>query len=194
MSILQGLQRHYHRFRTADGEARVFLIRRRYIPKLSWVLALPFLWVLAVQLRIGLGILKPWVHIRFGRIRSQSLGTWLPPMEIYLCERDAGMHPKNSWDVFYHYNRERHLLKDPPKFKNQVPNRQLDIMLSRKLRIGQWASAADSLNRMFPSSSEKFLVPPPPALSTIELGYTVSLPMWNLQQRKNNGAYLNCAN
>lgn len=90
---------------------------------------------------------------------SQSIGTWDIPMELYLCEKDAGVHPKKSWDVFYHFDPDRHTLINPPKITQMVPNRQVEKMIGDNLRIVQPVSVLDSLNRMINPGSSQFSVP-----------------------------------
>jgi hypothetical protein len=114
---------------------------------------------LALLLRLVLVLLKPLVHVRFGRMYSQSIGTWDIPMELYLCEKDSGVHPKKSWDVFYHFDPDRHTLINPPKITQMVPNRQVEKMIGDNLRIVQFGSILDSLNRMISPGSRQFSVP-----------------------------------
>lgn len=156
MIAVSGLQRHYKRFRDADAEARVFLIQRRYIPRLLSFIFLPLRLLLAVLLRAALLALKPVVHIRFGRYNSASLGIWAIPIELHLCEKDAGIHPRRCLDIFYHFNNMRFMLKNAPRPKEQVCNQQLHAMYRRKLRIAQVAATLDGLNRMLPRGSEAF--------------------------------------
>jgi len=159
INIPSVINRQVNQFRHADSQAKVFLVRRRYLPGLLWRLAFPFSMVLALLLRLALLALKPLVHVRFGRMYSQSIGTWDIPMELYLCQKDAGIHPKNSWDVFYHFDPDRHTLVNPPKITEMVPNRQVEKMIGSNLIIVQPVSVLDSLNRMISSGSSQFSVP-----------------------------------
>ena len=65
--------------------------------------------------------LRPLVTIRFGSLRSERIGHFAGNTEIYLSERDLGMHGSKTHDVFY-------IL--PP-----VCNEQLKRMWERTLNI-----------------------------------------------------------
>ena len=159
MTYVDGIRRHYKRFRKGDAETRLFLIRRRYIPELVSAALAPVRLVLAVILRVALQLLRPLVHIRFGRCPTHSIGAWGIPMELYLCQKDLGMHPKRSLDLFFHHNNVRHMIKNPGRIQDQACNKQLETMLNRKVRMLQFASTLDGLNRMLPNGSSLFTVP-----------------------------------
>lgn len=75
---------------------------------------------LAIMAIILVRILRPVIIIRFGGLPTQRLGAFAISPETYLCERDAGFHPKRSFDIFYHHS--------------QTCNEQLKKMWSRRLK------------------------------------------------------------
>ena len=162
--ILAGLvtraRKEYVYLRDADKQTRVLRFSRGYFPKLQFLVSLPLLLVLAVCLRIGLKILKPLVHIRFGRVWAFQLGGQTVPTELYLCEVDAGMHPRRAFDIFYHHRREvyNRALVTPRKPEDLVANKQLDVMIRRRLRVAEVARPLDRLNRLLPGRTREFSV------------------------------------
>lgn len=46
--------------------------------------------------------LRPLVVVRFGPLRSNVFGLLTFETEVYLCERDAGIHGTRFLDPFYH--------------------------------------------------------------------------------------------
>lgn len=151
------LQRKYNSLKSIDPEARGLFVKR-------WLLSVlfhPLFLVLAVCLRIGLRILKPVVHIRFGRLWSYSVGGFSLPTEVYLCQRDAGMQPRHCRDIFYHYNHIWDMLKPNIRQEALISNQQLDRMFRPKLRLWEGARYLDKLNRMLPRGSGDFIVEMP---------------------------------
>ena len=66
--------------------------------KASLLLTLP----LAVPIVILARLIRPLVLIRFGLLNGPPIGHLAAETELYLCERDAGMHDERAVDVFYH--------------------------------------------------------------------------------------------
>jgi putative glycosyltransferase (TIGR04372 family) len=93
-------------------KATTLICYHRVIHKL--VLLIPLL-----PLVILLRLLRPIILIRFGLLDSRRLGHYAANVELYLCERDAGFYPKNSFDIFFN---------NDPSF---VCNKQLEIMWRR---------------------------------------------------------------
>ena len=89
-------------------------------------------------------VLRPFVLIRFRRLVSTRIGHFAVNTEIYLCERDAGMHGNRTMDIFYH---------DSP-----ISNQQLRNMWNRALTVIALARWVDSVSRRLPGS-EKHIVP-----------------------------------
>ena len=117
---------------------------------------LPVFIPLAVVLRVVLRAIKPWVHVRFFRWSSCSLGIWAIPTEVYLCERDAGLHPKKSFDLFYRYDQNAYGLKFSVRRQSAVCNKQLDRMFRSRVRFWQGAQFLDYLNRLMPDGGKEF--------------------------------------
>lgn len=91
---------------------------------------------LAMPVVLAARILRPVVVIRFGPLISIRIGHFAPAPEVYLCERDAGMHGRRIFDTFYHI---------PP-----ISNWQLKKMWDRTLRIWRFAARLDWLSRKMP--------------------------------------------
>lgn len=81
-------------------------------------------------------LLRPFVVIRFATLVSSRIGHFAANTEIYLCERDAGMHNPRSIDIFY--------LTLP------ICNQQLKRMWVRNLHIFNFVMWIDRLNRCIP--------------------------------------------
>ncbi|MBI3317666.1 MAG: TIGR04372 family glycosyltransferase [Candidatus Omnitrophica bacterium] len=131
---------------------------KRIFRKLAAPASLP----LALFLRIALRSLKPFLHIRFVRWSSCSLGTWAIPTEVYLCQRDAGTHPRRSLDIFYHFDRDAHVLYPSDRRKSRIANEQLDKMFRPHLHLWDGARFLDSLNRLLPRGGDFLYTLPQP--------------------------------
>lgn len=109
---------------------------RRLVNEVAFLLSLP----VALPAVLLVRSLRPLVRIRFGALISLRIGHFAANTELYLCERDAGIHPPNAIDIFYHMK--------------PICNRQLQKMWERtgKLRIVQLASVLDRINRLLPGS------------------------------------------
>ena len=90
--------------------------------------------------------LRPLVLVRFGPLRSERLGHFTANTELYLCERDAGMHSLRTFDIFYH--------------ASPVCNQQLKKMWDCTLHVSRFARPVDRLNRRLPGG-ENHVVPMP---------------------------------
>jgi len=88
-------------------------VKRRAITLLLVSLAIPII--------IIVRLLGPFITIRFGKLRGDRIGHFASNTELYLCERDAGMHGKNTYDVFY--------------IDGPICNDQLKKMIERTLPI-----------------------------------------------------------
>ena len=105
---------------------------RRLLSAVAFIFSIPFV----LPLVLGVRALRPFVLIRFGRLISNRLGHFALEPELYLCERDAGMHPPGAVNIFYH--------------SKPLSNQQLKKMWERKLRVWQFGSVLDQLNRLLP--------------------------------------------
>jgi len=78
--------------------------------------------------------LRPLVLVRFGYLISHHIGLFAGNTEIYLCERDAGLQPKRTIDIFHH--------------GYIISNHQLKTMWDRTLHVsplGKWLYLANNL-------------------------------------------------
>ena len=80
--------------------------------------------------------LRPLVVIRFGRLPSTHIGHFAGDTEAYLCKRDAGLHGRRTFDIFYH--------------TSPVCNHQLKKMWDRTLNVCSLARWVDWANRWLP--------------------------------------------
>jgi putative glycosyltransferase (TIGR04372 family) len=80
------------------------------------------LYILAIPAVLGIRLIRHWLLVRIGNLRSSRLGHFAGEPEIYLCEVDAGMHKRSQWqiDIFY---------------MGAPCNQQLAVMWRRVLRI-----------------------------------------------------------
>lgn len=95
---------------------------------------LPF----AVLVALAIRLLRPLIVVRVGALLSDQIGHFGPNTEIYLCERDAGMHA-GTLDVFFH--------------SSPICNPQLKKMWDRTLRTTQFARPVAIANRRLPGSA-----------------------------------------
>jgi len=79
-------------------------------------------------------IIKPIKVIRIGKLFSHRLGHFAFEPEIYLCERDIGLH--NSIDIFYCHS--------------LISNQQIKKMWSRHINIKNYIKPIDWANRLLP--------------------------------------------
>ena len=90
---------------------------------------------------IVIRILRPFVIIRFGELIARRVGHFSGDTEMYLCERNTGKYPRNTFDIFF--------------YRNPVSNQQLLTMWRRTLRIWNFwiAYPIYRANLIFPSFS-----------------------------------------
>lgn len=81
-------------------------------------------------------LIRPLLLVRFGRINGARIGHFCFETDLYLAERNAGLHPRRSLDLFYY--------ESPPC------NAQVDKMFRRVLWITQIARRLDGVNRAIP--------------------------------------------
>ena len=85
-------------------------------------------------------ILKPFAVMRFGHLTGERIGHFAANTELYLCERELGMHRPRSIDFFYH--------------RGFICNQQLKKMWGRKLHVWQFSRWLDRLNRLLPGGRD----------------------------------------
>lgn len=93
-----------------------------------------FLSVLLVPLVLLVRLLRPFVLVRFGKLDSSRIGHFASFPEIYLCEREAGINKKRTYDIFY--------------CDELISNHQLKKMWKRILHISTFPSLAFLANRV----------------------------------------------
>ena len=75
--------------------------RSKFIMKLKflriWILA-PFIIPIALLIRI----ISPIILIRTGATSGSRIGHFAANLELYLCEKDHNLHPKRTFDIFFH--------------------------------------------------------------------------------------------
>lgn len=84
-------------------------------------------------------VLRPWVLVRYGPLPTWRIGILAIAPEIYLCERDAGLHGKRVLDLFY--------------AAEDVANSQLCKMWWRVIPIHEMARTLDRVSRHLPGHS-----------------------------------------
>lgn len=105
--------------------------------------------MLAVSAVFLVRALRPLVVIRFGPLTNTRIGHFAGNTELYLCERDVGMHSRRTFDIFYY---------TPP-----ICNQQLKKMWDRTLHVFPFSSFSrwmDWFNRRLPGG-EKHIIPMP---------------------------------
>jgi len=98
-----------------------------------------FLALLAVPAVIIIRLLKPFVIIRFGPLRSERIGHFAGNTELYLCQRDLGMYDEKCLDVFY--------------YSGRICNFQLKKMVERTLNVCWVAKFCDMANKWLPGKN-----------------------------------------
>ena len=83
-------------------------------------------------------MLRPFIIIRFGVLRGDRIGHFAGNTEIYLCERDAGKHLKNTYDIFY--------------ISNPICNYQLEKMWKRTIPISKYVEYLNRANLCIPGN------------------------------------------
>jgi len=78
--------------------------------------------------------------IRFGQLNSLPFGMFAQATEQYLCERDAGLHPKRTFDIMHYGIR--------------ISNLQLKIMWERTLHIPPMGALLAHANSLLPGGEQ----------------------------------------
>lgn len=67
-----------------------------------------FLGVLLIYL--GIRLIKPFIFIRFGSLYANKIGPLITLPGLYLCEKDYGVQPQHTWDIFHDgFDRRRYV-------------------------------------------------------------------------------------
>lgn len=129
-----------------EGGLPVLLRKGRW---LLYLLLLFVLTLLMVPIFLVVRALRPVVVIRFGPLISSRVGHFAGNTEVYLCERDAGMHSihgRRTFDIFYH--------------ASSICNHQLKKMWDRTLHVSRFAGSLDRLNRYLPGGEDHRILMP----------------------------------
>lgn len=102
------------------------------------------LMALAVPVVLVVRALRPLVVIRFGCLISHRIGHFAGNTELYLCERDAGMHSQRTHDIFYH--------------TFPICNNQLKKMWDQMLHVSRFARYLDMINRYLPGGRDHVIL------------------------------------
>lgn len=92
--------------------------------------------LIAIPIVILVRLLRPIVVIRFGMLRSENIGHFAANTELYLCERDIGLHGRRVYDFFSH--------------RMPICNQQLAKMWARLLHISPVYRYFDRASRRLP--------------------------------------------
>jgi len=94
--------------------------------------------LLMVPVALIIRLLRPLVLIRTSPLPCNRIGHFAANTEIYLCERDAGMHGKRTLDIFF--------------YPHQVCSQQLRKMWDRILTVSFLARPLDMVSRRLPGA------------------------------------------
>ncbi len=99
--------------------------------------------VLLLPLYVLIRIISPIVLIRFGSLKSHRIGHFIGNIEMYMCERDNGIQPRNSFDLFF----------IDSKYDFYVCNEHLLTMWKRVLHVNQVAYYLWRIDKKFTGGS-----------------------------------------
>ena len=118
MSISQNFYKHI----TQIKKGGMLVIIKKLKSLINLFLQIP-IYIISVPLIIIIRLIKPWYLIRWKRVNSSRIGHFAANVELYCCERDAGINTpsQNYIDLFY--------------LGKIVSNRQLEKMWRRSLII-----------------------------------------------------------
>lgn len=105
-----------------------------------------FWFIAGLWVAIAIRLIRPVRNYRLGRLPSHEIGHYATNIEVYLCEKDAGVnsHTKKSVDIWY---------RNPAA---AVSNQQLDKMWARTIRISDSPIIryADAISRRLPGGAK----------------------------------------
>ena len=108
----------------------------RFSPKLP-------LLILAIPVVVVIRLIRPWLLVRWGHLRSSRIGHFAANTELYLCEQDAGINAPTQRHVDFFF------------MERLICNQQLAKMWKRVLRIcPHWMETPINwLNMLIPSGA-----------------------------------------
>jgi putative glycosyltransferase (TIGR04372 family) len=92
--------------------------------------------LIAIPIVIIVRVIRPFLLVRFRSLNSPRIGHFAANTELFLCERDIGLHGGRTLDIFY-------LLP-------QVCNKYLELKWKQQLHISSLARPLDIVNRLVP--------------------------------------------
>lgn len=95
--------------------------------------------LLCVPLVLLARLLRPIIRVRFGNLRNHTIGTYSLHAEGYMADRDMGLLPPRTLDIFYHTE---------PR-----ANRVLDRLIERRLRVWSLARYCSAINARIPGGA-----------------------------------------
>lgn len=114
---------------------------------------------LALAAALIVRVLRPVVLVRISGLPSSRIGPFAGRAELYLCQRDAGVHDGRRVDVFFN--------------SSPISNHQLKKMLDRTLRVWQFSKFVNRVSSALPGAAAH-MVPPIPVRDTE--GYLSTYP------------------
>lgn len=95
--------------------------------------------LLCVPLVLVVRLIRPLIRVRFGNLRNHTIGTYSLHAEGYMADRDMGLLPPRTLDIFYHTE---------PR-----ANRVLDRLIERRLHVWQFARYCSAVNANIPGGA-----------------------------------------
>lgn len=98
---------------------------------------------LALPIVFFVRLLRPFLKFRFGIVKTTRIGHFAVETELYLCERELGMHGRKTFDFF--------------TATVPVVNKQLLTMFKREMYISLFVHYLYKVNLWFPGS-DKYII------------------------------------
>ena len=124
---------------------QITAVSRGGLPIIAWKISLFVQLILAVPIVLLVRLLRPLWLVRF-RPLSNRMGQFVGSTELYLCQRDLGMHDGRILDLFY--------------FLRTIPNRFVKKKWQQQLHVYFFVYALDRMNKMIPGG-RKHIIPMP---------------------------------
>jgi putative glycosyltransferase (TIGR04372 family) len=103
--------------------------------------------IISLPVVILVRLVRPIVHIRFGRVYGSGFGQCALSSELYLSRKKSGLDIKNTLDLFF--------------FEGNVPNQQLAKMIRRKMVINPLVQPFYDANLLMSGWKEHLIKLPP---------------------------------
>ena len=123
------------------GGIIVFIKKTKSFFKILFlVFKILFLSIVSLPIILLIRIIRPFVLVRFGKLINSRIGHYASNTELYLCKRDAELHPRKAFDIFYNDDRK--------VFCNQQLRKMWDQ--TRTFRIWKFSRYLYHANRLLP--------------------------------------------